>query len=257
MVGNGGKARGCGSSRDAGGIYLECGDDEGGGLPMWELIQDPVKSVDIKALGLSPVGVKLVEVDGVWHVFDWVGAEHYPNAADFIEEAVRLGISRRISRKEDFSKLTSASRLVLVHPRAVIAEVPDWLKMRECPCPTGHVGHDGSHFNCAGSLWHIAHPQTTDSRPMDHNYEPPTDEFPEWAPRRATAPGCTSARRRMPAFTYNVGLRVLDLELSPGIIMVAPIERLAVVNNPSNRSDTEEAASAAMTSTIPVHLMDN
>lgn len=115
---NGGQPRGCGKSRDAGGIYMECGSFGGGGIPMSMLIKDPVPLFDPESVGLSPVGVKVVEFDGVFHVFDWVGASHYPNAADFLEEAVRLGLSRRIPKTAEFSRLTAESRLILVHPKA-------------------------------------------------------------------------------------------------------------------------------------------
>ena len=65
------------------------------------------------ALGLSPIGVQLVERDGVWHILDWIGSEHYPNVADFLEEVRRFGLSRRLAKTVDFSKLTERSKILV------------------------------------------------------------------------------------------------------------------------------------------------
>lgn len=251
--------RGCGKSRDTGAIYMEVGSEEGG-LPMYQLIQDPVRAVDPKALGLTPVGVKLIEVDGVTHVFDWVGAKHYPNASDFIEEAIRLGISRRISKKEDFSKLTPESRLVLVHPRAFVSghEGVPYLAGRPWPCPTGIHDVEARDERCAGLLWLLGEPGTTDMR-LEEDYVGPRDPFPEWAPGKvAPQPSDTYrvGRRSMPAFTYSLGERPHDIgvTLSPGIIMVAPIERLAVISDPNDQAATNDALAVASGSSLPVSL---
>ncbi len=247
------KARGCGGSRETGGVYMEVGSEDGG-LPMCELIKDPVEFIDPKAIGLSPVGVKLIEINGVTHVFDWVGAKHYPNASDFIEEAIRLGISRRISKKEDFSRLTAESRLILVHPKAFI----EGGVFQEVPCPTGK--HPGDRSNCAGRLWLVGDPGSTDIT-IDEDYVGPRDPFPEWAPLPAT-PSPTQAyrlgRRSMPSFTYTLGERPSDigLRLRPGIIMVAPIERLAVVNDPNDLDATRDALERAYEAKLPVKLED-
>lgn len=32
---------------------------------------------------LSPVGVQLIERNGITHIIDWVGSMYYPNVADF------------------------------------------------------------------------------------------------------------------------------------------------------------------------------
>lgn len=110
-------ARGCGT-RVAGGIYAECGTSENG-LPVEAFIMDPPEAIP-EHLHLAPQGVAWVERRGVWHLVDWVGSEHYPNVADFIEECRRYGLSRRVPRTAPFERLTPASRILLVHARAII-----------------------------------------------------------------------------------------------------------------------------------------
>lgn len=81
---------------------------------------------------------------GVTHVFDIVGENNYPNVADFLEEARRLGVSRRLELStgdesvdptdttkivpaiNPYSKLSSRSKLILLHKRAVIENALDF-----------------------------------------------------------------------------------------------------------------------------------
>lgn len=131
--------RGCGT-RVKGGVYAETLTGPHG-HPIEEFLIDPPYSIDPHQLGLTPVGVKLVEVVGqrnpdgtpVHWIWDWVGSSHYPNPADFVEEARRYGASRRLPTNLDWTKITPLSRLVLVHTRAGIRPGPglDRLKERE------------------------------------------------------------------------------------------------------------------------------
>jgi hypothetical protein len=232
---------------------MECGSIGGGGLPMWTLIKDPVVPIDPKKIGLSPVGVKLIEINGVWHVLDWVGEKHYPMATDFIEEAVRLGLSRRISKTEEFSKLTADSRLILVHPKAFISD-PMGTISKPIPCPTENHPDPDFRSECIGRLWLIGTPGSTD---LGSGVEPPMDSFPAWAPCPISGDGYVG-RRKMPAFTYSLGEQTSEheIELSPGIIMIAPIERLCVVNDPHDPDHIREVLDMASESSIPVNLDD-
>lgn len=110
--------RGCGT-RVKGGIYAEC-PLSSYGLPLEEFIVDPPIPVDAKELGVTQVGVKLIDRKGTWHIMDWVGSTHYPNVADYVEEVRRFGLSRRLSTSLDFKKLTSQSRILLLHSHAYI-----------------------------------------------------------------------------------------------------------------------------------------
>ncbi len=128
-----GARRGCGY-RHPGGAYLAVplGPE---GRPIEEfLIDPPIIITDPGRLGLAAVGTTLVERDGITHVLDIIGREHYPTVTAFIDEARRMGISRRISRSTDFSRLTGDSRLILLHPHADIANAPEFPTRRTCPC---------------------------------------------------------------------------------------------------------------------------
>lgn len=110
--------RGCGK-RKKGGIYAEVPLKDKEGYPFESfLICPPIPIHDPKAYGITPLGVKLIERDGVYHVFDWIGSKHYPNVWDFIAEGKAHGISRRLPKNLDFSKVTKESRIIFIHSRA-------------------------------------------------------------------------------------------------------------------------------------------
>jgi hypothetical protein len=109
-------ARGCGDSRQAGGIYACCGLSPVGS-PIENFLVDSPIPIDKNDYGLSSKGTTWLEKDGVWHLLDIVGENYYPNVADFVEEARRMGISRRLSGKLEFERLTKDSRIILLHRR--------------------------------------------------------------------------------------------------------------------------------------------
>jgi hypothetical protein len=85
-------------------------------------------------------------------VLDIVGREHYPTVLAFIDQARRMGISRRISRNSDFSKITPASRLLLLHSHADIANAPEFPTSEACPCEVPEHVPEGFTDICA-RLW--------------------------------------------------------------------------------------------------------
>ena len=109
-----GVSRGCGT-RTSGGVYLECGTGYGG-RPLEFFLADP----PIPLTCDTKLGVQLIERDGVVHVLDWIGEQHYPNCADFLEEGRRLGFSRRISKTLDLSRLSAESRILIVHAKGLV-----------------------------------------------------------------------------------------------------------------------------------------
>ena len=122
--------RGCGT-RKAGGVYLETSLSPVG-RPLDDFLLCPPIPVAAEELRIEPRGVSLIErpgSDGVFDVYDWVGSTHYPNVADVIAEARRHGISRRISKRTSFAKLTSRSRLVLLHSRAIIENAWEYRRL--------------------------------------------------------------------------------------------------------------------------------
>src|SRR5215813_13049528 len=142
--------------RKKGGAYLTVPTSEDG-APVEYFLVDPPQPVDLDALGIAPRGVHLIEKQGVWHVFDVVGQDSYPNVCDVVEEARNAGVSRRCELP-DYSKLTKESRLVLIHQRAFIENYPEYLERftaqerDDFRCP--RMRHKGDRLEemCAG-LW--------------------------------------------------------------------------------------------------------
>lgn len=153
--------RGCGQ-RKKGGVYLTVAEGPGG-KPIEHFLIDPPIPVDLQQLGIGPRGVHLVQRGNIWHVFDVVGTKHYPNVADFVEEARLLGISRR-AELPDYSVLTPESKLVLIHQRAFINNWQELFRQlsREegqtfrCVSPYPEIAdrHERHKEMCAGLWWH-------------------------------------------------------------------------------------------------------
>ncbi|MBT7071254.1 MAG: hypothetical protein HN855_00220 [Anaerolineae bacterium] len=147
--------RGCGS-RVVGGVYAEVKNGTGGS-PIEAFLVDPPKAVDVQILGLTDKGVRLIELGGVWHVFDIVGEKHYPYVADFVEEGRRMGISRRLPQNLDFEKLDPVqSRLVLLHRKALITNVLEaGFLERYHVCPKALPEHEEGLLDgmCAAFWW--------------------------------------------------------------------------------------------------------
>ena len=149
-----GARRGC-DYRQPGGAYLAVPLGPGG-RPVEDFLVDPPVVVEgdrREALGLSAVGVALVERDGATHVFDIVGREHYPSVAEFVDEVRRLGVSRRISRNADFSRLSADSRLVLLHEHADVANALEFPSERRCPTEREEHLTAGYRGMCARLWW--------------------------------------------------------------------------------------------------------
>lgn len=127
-MGLGACTRGCGK-RVAGGIYAECPLGPFG-YPLEHYLLEPPVVIEPDALGLSPVGVQLLQRGDTWHVLDWVGEEHYPNVADMVEEIRQFGMSRRLPKTLDFEKLGPNSRVLLVHRRAYVDNWQAYLRAR-------------------------------------------------------------------------------------------------------------------------------
>ena len=147
-----GARRGCGT-RHPGAAYLAVPLGPGGS-PVEAFLIDPPIAVDAQALGLAAVGTTMIDRDGVTHVLDVVGREHYPTVAGFVDEARRLGISRRISKTAAFGRLTPDSRLLLLHPHALIANAAEFPPTgSRCPCDVEEHLAEGFSDMCARLWW--------------------------------------------------------------------------------------------------------
>jgi len=147
-----GQRRGCGY-RQPGGAYFAVPLAPGGRPVEGFLIDPPVVIEDAARLGLTSVGVAVFERDGVTHVVDIVGREHYPTVAEFVDEARRLGVSRRAPRTIDFAQITAQSRLLLAHAHAGIANAAEFPTDAICPCHVDAHLAAGFQGMCARLWW--------------------------------------------------------------------------------------------------------
>lgn len=233
-------ARGCGASRSAAGIYACCGTDTDG-MPIEHFIVDPPIRLDFAAMGVTPRGVHLFEdKNGVTHIMDWVGSEHYKNVADYVEETRRYGASRRLSPTLDYSRLTPESRLLLIHARAWVGNMAEYGYWN---CPKRIEEHDSEiaspdyKFCCAG-VWHE---------------DVEGGEVVEMHGHRISARTVT---RKMPSFSYVARCRPDGVipSYEPAIFLRLPITRLEVVKSEDGRHTKSEEA--ARKSRLDVSLED-
>jgi hypothetical protein len=134
--------RGCGE-RTPGGIYIECGLSPVG-RPFEDFLVDPPLAMP-PGLGCEALANKpqfwTDSATGTVHLVIWIGAEHYPYLADFVEEARRFGISRKLSaqllERPAFARITLNSRMILAHPRGLntwwAQQLPPFRCMKEVP----------------------------------------------------------------------------------------------------------------------------
>jgi len=164
--------RGCGGHRKPGGLYLEVAHHPHG-KPFETFLADPVQPLDREQANAIPrVGVQLVTKDGGGaHVIDWVGAEHYQFAPDFLEEGRRHGFSRRLNRTIDLSSLRVDSYVFFVHSRGYLDNWHAWALQEEHEgrrnpmCARGDPQHYAPTYgeHCIRHLWAAA-PRTSESR---------------------------------------------------------------------------------------------
>ena len=167
-----------------GGVYLEVGFTHDG-APFDSFLRCPAISLpgawDAKALANK---TQLLERPGtgpdfgcpvIYDIVRWIGAENYPYLDDFVQEARYAGISLKIPRNLDFSKITSQSRLMLVHPKAIC--VPWWRYPHDYTCRWQRAGHEeGTDGPCIYMLRHLILPQ-------HGTFDPDQEAWPTDLPR--------------------------------------------------------------------------
>lgn len=135
-------------------------------------------------------GVGLVPVT---HIFDEVGTDNYPNVADFIEEARRRGVSRRLELEaSEYARLTPRSRLIMLHKRACIFNPDEYYKemqgleldrLARAGCPKNHPQHK---IEGVGGVSYIT-PRQNEGSSMSTLYVPGVSETTP-----APLPGCAA-----------------------------------------------------------------
>jgi hypothetical protein len=215
-------------------------------MPLEHFLVDSPIIVDKDELGITPIGVKLVERNGIFHVFDWVGTEFYPNVADFVEEVRVLGLSRRVPKTLDFSKITEQSKIILLHARAWDDNYHKYPKATLCMkslCPCGPCQHVAEE-HAGGDNTHQAHMCVTC---WYHNIEggEPIENG--------------GVMRHMPSFRYcgrpaPSSIKKAKYELA--IFMRLPISNIAVIRDLVNKKNHEDTEAKAGKAKVPVVLKD-
>lgn len=236
--------RGCGSGRDAGGVYLEVPTGPVG-LPLEAFLLDPpipTTEDELALRGVNHRGVHLVhDAAGTPHVADWISCEHYPNVTDFLEEARRFGISRRIQKTFPFKELRPSSCLLLLHDRGWITDPAPYWAYQYQKSPISCPRHEGRHSAgmCVGLWWHDLAPETITIDDPDERHGP-------------------GAKRQMPGFSYRAYMRAPVAEPSYQVAWIAqfPIIRLGVVRDPDGETHVD-AFNKARQSPFPVLLQEH
>jgi len=249
--------RGCGE-REPGGVYMRTLMGTRGD-PLEKFLVDPPIPCPPDML-IPERGVSILErpgFPGVFDVYDRVGKKYYPNVADFFEEVRRSGLSRRIKRDARLELLSPASKIILVHERAIIdncAEYYDALIEEANEYPEVHP------FRCLcetekhdGYPWESDHKFRNNTREMCvslwwDDIKSGTNSLDPSDPPR-------TVERELGDTTY-VGRKKpkgIDPLYTEGIFMVLPIHRLDVIEDTEDGRH-EPALEQARRSGLPVKL---
>ena len=225
----------CGGGRTEGGAYIEC---NFGDMDIRDFLIDAPRKYSVIDNGMTAVAPNKREIGGEWHLIDVVGESYYPYPADFIEEAARFGVSRKVPLTFDFDKLKPGAMLFLHHTRAFLenpAEVGAHLDQHsKFRCPTGAHGPLDA---CAGHHWSALKPRVLKGQPA------------------------------LPAgvFTRPLGVGAYDVAVYPasapapaykaGLFMRVPIGRIVFVRDAKGRY-SESAWRAATHTGLPVAAVD-
>jgi hypothetical protein len=247
--------RGCGS-RVAGGLYLEIPTSENGLPIQYFLVDPPVRTsvyFGVNHVGLPSKGVTLHHQEGeenIVRILDVVGKDSYPTPADFIQEAGKFGISRRISRRIDLTGVGPNGWLCLFHDRAWsnnMSAYGVWICPHASRSESFSPGSQRIAFEhhpdmiaadncCAGFWWQdVPHNPTTGYRVI-HN---------------------RLVKRKMPSLEYSAYLRpegIQESDYEQAMFAVFPLHmaNLAVVKGEGD----EESLAAAQRGGLPILEVD-
>jgi len=140
------------------GLYL-CTNTADQGVPLWQLIEDPVQPFDWDAYHFAKTGQNILEMDEhTVYIYDWLGSS-FPEAMDWLQEGRRFGFSTRLAaNKDQLSKMADKDWVYhWVHPRAYLLNAGEFYAQRAqqwCPksIPEHLDANKDSLFTCAGLL---------------------------------------------------------------------------------------------------------
>jgi hypothetical protein len=215
-------SRGCGDTREAGGLYLEVG-LSAIGRPFESFVLDPVVPLHPDdLLGIPRVGITLVAgPDGITHAIDWVGESFYPFATDFLEEGRRKGFSRKIPPQVELERFEPGkSRVYFLHARGSLHNWRAYQKATDNQDPEAHC-RQAIYSRLAG-----------DAAEHEHLSEAPRTHCVRHLWFAAGAWGQTS--RHFVDFEYPVGYagKLLPVPLwTPAYVGCFPITNFTVVKD--------------------------
>jgi len=116
------------------------------GLPLEAFFVDPAVKWEGPRLR-APMFIE--DAGGTTHMILGIGQEHYPYFSDFAEEVRRMGLSKKLPRNFDPSRLTPGkSKFLLVHSRAI----PQFKYEAEFKCPKDKKDP----HECLGALYPLS-----------------------------------------------------------------------------------------------------
>ncbi|MFC6663854.1 hypothetical protein [Deinococcus multiflagellatus] len=155
-------------------------------------------------MGVPSIGVRTFpDLDGVTHLVDVVGQDAYPETLDFLTEALRLGISRKIPGDFAFDELTPQSTVRLIHARALVTNHAHFSVCPDFSCPVGHQAGE--------ACFHTLHHATP--RDEDGTRTTPSGRYP----LRSEAPGVTPQYTMANFLTVPVSHLVLVRHPDPAV----------------------------------------
>jgi len=224
-------------------------------MPMENFLVDPPIPVDTQEMGVTPVGVKLVERKGVWHIMDWVGSTHYANVADFVEEVRRFGLSRRLSTSLDFKKLTPQSRILLLHSHAYIYNFD---KYQKCEPDEEHLTGLVPYPGCPKKLpQHTRPDMETMCARLWYQDVIQGEETEKMEGTEYTDAQLRCVTRKMPSFEYHALVKPEDVDPEYRVAIFAsfPIASLEVVKDNTGGTHNRSLM-LAEEARIPVQLVE-
>ena len=144
--------RGCGDHRIEGGLYISI-PTSSLGFPLEHFLIDSAIQWDGGTLRSPKI---VTDPAGTNHIILGIGREHYPSFTDFFYETRAHGLSKRVPRGFDPSRLEfGKSKFLLTHPHAI----PRRPFKADYVCPKTAAGeplHKPRDPRCVGGLWPLA-----------------------------------------------------------------------------------------------------
>lgn len=276
--------RECGNRKE-GGTYATCPLSPDG-KPLEHFVVCKPVPIDPKEYNLANVGVKLVDLEElcgschgeplpkkskfqkytdvcpvchgtgretVTHVFDIVGQEYYPNVADFLEEARRIGVSRRLELEDarQYARLSKRSRLMLLHHRAIIRYPGDRLVemlktefMRLCRagCTKGLEEH---HLTLEGDFGHLSKRSLNKTAPGCSALHWHMIEKGEAVPEQGKPEGFVERRLKSGSYRGYKMPEGYEPDFDLGIFAVFPLVEIQVIDPDGSYQDRVRRAGNA------------